>query len=213
MLTSIIQKLTIAFLVLFFFQLNAQTYFGLRAGTNFANGSKGANDYGASTDRILGINLGMYLDFGLSKIMSLQSEANWLQKGFRAYGQHDKAFRNSYIDLVFLLKLKNNNIPYNKKGKKMGIYGAFGPYGGYIFYSKVNKLKSINRFDVKRDVEDSYIVDFGFMLSAGTSIPADRKNFIFDLRYIHGFMQMDDDRYGKPKNRGILPSVGFVWKI
>lgn len=208
----ILQCLTTFLLMFFCLQLNAQTYFGLRAGTNFTNASKNIDvsfGSGLTTRRMIGINIGTYFEFALNKSFSLQPELNFLQKGFVREITRTHTYRFNYLELSMLLKIKQSKIILNKKkGKKMAIYGACGPYVAYAF--------SITSNHDKDDDPNNREEDWGLLASVGTALPITRKgSLVFDFRYIHGIGRMVNIGvgWGDLRNRGFLPSVGFAWKI
>lgn len=203
MLTSTFKGFTVFLFFYFSCQLNAQTYFGLRAGANFANASKKAEDTGDTDGRIIGPNIGTYFDFGLNKSLSLQPEINFLQTGYKKYYDKTYKFRFNYFDFAFLLKIKRQ-IKLNEKGAKMNIYGNFGPYIGYAFRA----TSSGEVRDLGGDNQD----DLGLLASVGAAFPSGRNGlFVVDLRYVFGLARIEG--FGDYRNRGILPSIGYAWKI
>ena len=210
MFSFILRKTIILMIACFCFQLKAQTYFGLRAGPSFSRASKQIDNSLVITDWVTGANIGLYFEFSFNQILSLQTEACFVQKGYKRRVFQVYSYRVSYFDLPILLKFKNSSIPFKKKGRKLSMYGAVGPYIGIATYGKSKGLES--RRVEKMDIDSSHRDDFGLLANAGVAIPSGRLGSIFfELRYDLGLATISNSGFEKVKSHGFSPSVGYAW--
>lgn len=215
MLNSILSKTPFLILIFSSFNLNAQNYFGVQAGVNFANVSS-TKDGSITNKLILGANGVVYFDFNLDKKRKygIQSEFAFTQKGFVResphpfYGKTNTVYRLNYLDYSLLFKYKFGD----KKGTRG--YGILGPVIGSLLTGKTisrDDRERKNELDLQRWDEKT----LGLIIGGGVVFPVRSVKFIIDLRYRIGLTSMNGTRYdsGTLRNRGINISVGYAFPL
>lgn len=209
-----------SFVLLLFFvskHLQAQNYFGVRAGVNFATVST-TKDGSITNKLILGGNGVVYFDFNLGKKrrMGIQPEFALIQKGFlrslpnSISGSRDITYRFNYYNFSLLYKYKF--------GDKKGIrgYAALGPFLGKLFSGKSRWRNNQDKKESKKiDLKKYNKTSYGITLGGGIVFPIRSVKFIIDLRIGIGILELDHSVFdsGSIRNRGINLSVGYAFPL
>ncbi len=114
-------------------------YFGLRGGLNLATveNAKSLSPISSATiNKKLGLNAGILLNFGLSKVFSIQPEINFSQQGYQMTNGFDTEKLNSNnLNIPILLKMALG-------AEKTKVFITAGPYYGLKI--KTEKIQEIN---------------------------------------------------------------------
>ncbi|MEX1135937.1 MAG: porin family protein [Balneolales bacterium] len=206
--------ITIAFILIVAKSTYAQDTFsfGLKSGIS-------SSSFYTSSDRTIefnnrwGLSVGGFLDLQLAKVINLQPEINYTQRGssvsfplnadeepnFLSIGQAQAQWKTSYIEIPLLLRVI---FPYDVK---------FAPH--MIFGPSLNFLRSTNISNSQNIVSRADIIhkfDLATTFGVGTSFkwfyPGE---IFFDIRYmlgttdIHGFYDVEF------KNEGLSLNLGY----
>ncbi len=189
--------------------LHAQSYFGLRAGVNFAN-IGGAEKSGVYQKKgFEGVHSGLFFDFEVNKKWAIQPEFDFTQKGYVRWSRY--IHKISYLELAVLLKYKYYDIRINEKGKKIGLYGLAGPYGSAAIYGKYRR-KGDGTFK-NLDLTSNEKKDLGLIAGIGSTIPTTKGQFFIDFRYMFGIYPIIEDGNKNWQYRGIIIGAGYAWKL
>jgi hypothetical protein len=175
------------FIFCFLFIVNslfAQVVVGFRAGVNFSSASILNKD---APQKILLFTFGIPIQIRLNEHFYAQSGLDFVQKGFK-YSNASSATTSNWVETSFLGKYKlGGNKPTHG-------FLIFGPSLGF-------RIGGRGQFD------SSY--DFGLNIGGQLML----KNMFFDLRYQHGFTDLDTydhpSRQSEIFSRGIALTVGF----
>ena len=215
-LIKFLQYSIISIFLFFFLRLEAQTYFGLRGGVNFANVST-TKDGSISKERVVGGNVALYFDFPVGSKIAIQPEVNFIQKGYK---EERYLTRLNYWDATVLLKYKYNMVVKRKVAKKKEkfiVYAIAGPYVGEASSGKRKDLifggvEDI-RFRYRGEIQK---FNLGMLFGGGLYVPFSRRgNWVFDIRYNLGLSNLNESIYssGWLRNRGIIINVGYAIRI
>ncbi len=206
--------------------IQAQVAVGLKGGANFGNVymtetlDKITPDFKAATGAVAGgvaeVNFGKYF--------AVQSELNWVQKGFRftqdvniPVGKLDipagveATIRTNYLELPLLAKAKIGN-------DVIQAYAVLGPSVGYAMNGKlITRTRLLFEFDPIRTNLNFNDLDYNrFEVSAvggvGVQVNFNGGKWFADARYTQGLTQL----YNFPivneqiKNRGVALSTGVM---
>lgn len=196
--------LLIAFLSISAKESKAQNgKFGIKGGATAYSLTTEFGDFEATTDRKIGFEAGIFGDFPISEILSIQAEAVYVQKGGE---ESDDTFGNSsatlsYVDVPLLLKI---HAP---------LEGAVKPYifgGGYAGYL----IEATNDEEgASEDITD-FIDDFNYGLKLGAGVHIG--SFVLDARYDMGLANLfsgdtDMEQIGdfKVTTSGVIVTLGI----
>lgn len=215
MKTRIIQTIVI----LFFGATLSQAQIGIRAGVNLADWSISGGDSQdevVDSDRttfLIGLNIGLTLEFPLSESLTLQPEIHFIQKGVKDKSrssdpiQYESKILINYVE--FALMARYNVLDF---GESSGLYLGLTPYFGYGLSAELNYEDDEQSFDFKLIFDEfSFLkrIDYGIGLGLGLNFG----NAYLDARYNLGianiFDRGDTDSDQKIHNRGILIGLGY----
>ena len=203
--------------------LEAQTEFGVRAGTSIGNVSTpDLIDLVVPDFQYLpGIEFGLVAETPIGKHLFLQSELNYRERGFRINEQTDLNLFNldfplgvrvdtriRYLELPVMLKYKFGNGPVK------GYVGA-GPELGYALNGRV---KTRANFLIDWDLTNTHInldaigyerFDVGLIASAGFEVKTNGGTFFTDARFHQGF----NDSFSLPVVRTNIKNHGFGFGV
>lgn len=174
--------ITIFLLLLFSItELHAQeSSFGVKGGATAYNLTSEFGEFESTTDRKIGFEAGIFGDFPISEILSIQAEAVYVQKGGE---ESDDTFGSSsatlsYVDVPLLLKIR---APLDGSVKPY-VFG--GGYAGYLIDATSDDEGA--SVDIKEFVDD---LNYGLKLGAGVHIG----RIVIDARYDMGLANLFTD--------------------
>jgi hypothetical protein len=182
--------------------------FGPRVGLNLSNIAYGSHkDAQEATDNLNpGAVVGLAINIPFGKIMSIQPEVLFAQKGIRStatkgiFKDSYWAYVDNYVEIPLLAKARLG-------GKFYGMLEA-GPYAG-VWLNRVDKRQLVingNKGDVVKDkielkddgnVRDNRF-DAGIAFGTGFGFGAGSGNVEFDIRYGMGFVDKIHYENGRP---------------
>lgn len=169
----------------------AQTKFGVKLGTNFANGS--GDDF-EDTDSRIGMVIGGFANFSIiEEKLSFQPELLYSAQGYT------ESYTDEGFDVDGTLKADYLNIPLMMKYHFGGFNVQAGPQVGFLMSAKYEDD------DVKDDMKG---VDFGFNLGVGYDLDF---GLGFDLRYNLGLSNVADYDDADGKNRVIQFTASYAF--
>ena len=203
---NLIKTLSLLLLVTFTTNSFAQN-FGLRGGINLANISFEEEDLGA--DSKIGLVIGGIAEIGLSELISLQPELNFVQKGYQLdidfFGSKIESKANiNYLDVPVNVK-----VGFDAGGAK--IYFLAGPGFGYALNGSIEFCESGNceSEDLEFDNDDGFN---RFEISGNLGAGVQFGQIFVDLRYVLGISNLnEDDVDGNASNRGFQISAGYMF--
>lgn len=200
------------------------TYFGIRGGANFSSVENAKSFSGlssATVNKNIGVNTGIFLNFGLSKMISLQPEVNFTQTGYElTNGIESETLNNQSINVPVLLKLSTG-------GPKVKFFVNGGPYAGFLLKAqKISVLAnqtitSIVNF-ADQDGKEIKVNRFDYGLQAGTGFQFDLGGPKLEIegRYNYGLADPMVYTVTKPsyigqtgRNRTITGTIGLMFPI
>jgi len=226
MLNAIKSILTL-FAVAITFMASAQISVGLKGGVNFNNlhttealGELAPDFYNISEN-----NFGLVTEYGITDHFALQTELNFIKKGFASKINLDNTeifglnlplgaraeTKFSYVEVPLLAK-------YSFGSKNFQAYLTAGPTFGYATSGRIHtKARVLVDFDlgsIKINLDDINYNRFeiGAAAGAGISYTTGFGKFFADARYLHGFTELYDFPLveEKIKNKGFGVNVGFM---
>jgi len=197
--------MSLCFLLLF---TNANAQFGIRAGINVSDQqfeSQFLKDYASP---IIGVNLAVSKEFVLTNWLSLQPELHFTQKGreteFYSFGGRMNIRSTlNYLELGLMGKVNVWNV-----NDVTGIYLGISPHLGYGVGGRV-KLKN-SLYSSTETVKITFGEDYKrWDLGIGVGGGLEWRNFILDIRYVHGFTDITTGGSNYMKNRAWLFGIGY----
>ncbi|MDA3837414.1 MAG: porin family protein [Candidatus Delongbacteria bacterium] len=201
---------------------------GIKGGLNYANFTGDDADV-YNPESIKGMTLGGFLDFSLNKYLSVQIEANYLEKGSEGFEDFYESYESeSYWHpgyyfkekVIFSYKLKYIELPILIKYHTMEFYkispnlycglsaavnieAKMNVQDGGIseFLDVVEEEQEIN--DLIRDVEYNAIFGLGF------NYVINKFKIFLDLRYNIGLVEIYEENESDFKNSAFTTIVGF----
>ena len=204
--------------------MHAQVAVGLKGGANFGDVymTKALGDLTPDFKSSVGAVAGGVAEVNFGKYFAVQSELNWVQKGFRftqdvniPVGKLDipagveATIRTNYLELPLLAKAKIGN-------DVVQAYAVLGPSVGYALNGKlITRTRLFFEFDPIRTDLNFNDLDYNrFEVSAvgglGLQVNFNGGKWFADARYTQGLTQL----YNFPivneqiKNRGVALSTG-----
>ncbi|MBL7781134.1 MAG: PorT family protein [Saprospiraceae bacterium] len=204
----------------------AQVAVGLKGGANFGNVymTKTLDNLAPDFKSATGALAGGVVEANFGKYFALQSELNWVQKGFRfsedinvPIGNLDipagveATIRTNYLEIPLLAKAKIGN-------DVVQAYAVLGPSFGYAMNGKlITRTRFFFEFDPIRTNLNFNDLDYSrFEVSAvggvGMQVNFNGGKWFADARYTQGLTQL----YNFPvvneqiKNRGVALSTGVM---
>lgn len=200
MKTSIKSSLLLAMIFGLTMNLTAQNFkYGLTAGSNFSVQSETGDLY--NNDEIKqGWHAGIFGNYYINKIFSLQAELNYDQKG----SESEKFRKNyEYITTPLLAKWslgKSKNMPL-----KFNLFA--GPYLGFLVSaeSEPKNAETAHSLDIKRDTENT---EFGVLGGLGIAYPLNSGSILLDFRIGLGLNNFDKSD-NKQRNKYFGINFGY----
>ncbi len=176
------------------------TTFGFMGGLNLANVT---GDDVEDNEMKLCFGGGVFMNFPMTEVISLQPELLYMMKGMELGTYDDAGARMSYIDIPVLAKF---TIPTE---------GAFAPcflVGPYIgFNLSAESYFEDQEYDIKDQVKST---DFGLVIGGGFDYAMGKGNLIFDATYALGLTTIDDTADDDDvKNTGIIFMLGYGFNL
>lgn len=171
---QILILLTAGLFAALFTDANAQnSRIGIKGGATSYQTTTEFGGIESTSDSKIGFTAGLFAEFALSNIISIQPEVLYVQKGGEDNDEDfgDSAMTLSYVDVPLLLKL---NVPLEGSVKP---YAIGGPYVGYLI-DATDDFEGESE-DIKDFFED---LNYGVMFGAGVNIGS----FHIDIRYDMG---------------------------
>ncbi|MFD1184575.1 porin family protein [Pontibacter rugosus] len=144
---------------------------GIKGGVNFANVHGSDADRYGSTDNLTSFHAGIFAQFGVSEVFSVQPELLYTRRGFE---RQDSVFRFDYLELPILAVF---NISDN-------FSAHLGPQVGIMMSTKQE--------DQEVNLEPYNTFDYGFAAGLEGKF---LERFRLGARYVHGFadLRKEDD--------------------
>lgn len=210
--------------LIFYLQVNAQTYIGFRGGVNFANVLKSGDRGAIIKDRIVAPNIEFHFAFSLPNNFAIQPEVHYIQRGFRRDISltNDWIYKINYINFTLLGKYQIKSKPVKGKRRKRKRYETSGYIIAGPYIGRAGSIKLKNKFNnVKKDYGDGNGIsieekkDFGIIGGGGVLLSNRRMNFVLDFRYSRSFKNLNDHKGpdGYLRNTGIIISAGIEFPI
>lgn len=174
--------------------------FGFMGGLNLANF---AGDDVENNKAKLCFGGGIFMNFPMSELISLQPELLYMNKGAKMDIADDAGIRMSYIDIPVLVKFT------------VQTGGAFAPSffaGPYLgFNLSAESYYEDEEFDIKDQVKST---DAGLVFGCGFDYAMCKGNLIFDARYALGLTSLDDTAdEDDVTNTGVIFMVGYGFNL
>ena len=174
--------------------------FGFMGGLNLANVT---GDDVEDNEIKLCFGGGVFMNFPMTEVISLQPELLYMMKGMELGTYDDAGVRMSYIDIPVLAKF---TVPMD---------GAFAPCffaGPYIgFNTSAESYNEDDVYDLKDQIKST---DYGLVLGGGVDYAIGEGILIFDARYAIGLTTIDDTtNEDDVKNTGIIFMVGYGFNL
>lgn len=159
---------------------------GFKAGINLASwhGDDVEEMTGGDLKRKLGFCGGGFIAFSFGKVVVLQPEVLYSQKGARQREEFlDEVvkvwYKVNYLEMPICVKLM---IPVRGKVKP-NLF--LGPYVGVMITDPRGKIE-INGLTMEEDLEGVKDIDFGMVLGGGVDIGLGKGDIVFGVRYTMG---------------------------
>lgn len=178
--------------------------FGIKGGAAAYQITNEIGNTSSTSDRKIGFEAGIFGDFPISSIFSIQPEAVFVQKGGE---ESDDVFGTSsltlnYVDVPLLLKI---NAPLDGTVKPY-IFG--GPYAGYLIEATADGDEGSQ--DISEFLED---INYGLKVGLGVKIGS----VVIDARYDMGMANLyaEDEEMGdfdfSVTTSGVVVSLGIAF--
>lgn len=175
---------------------------GVLAGISLANLYAGEYEEFSSK---LGFAVGGYLDIQLNKIIGIQPQILFSQKGGREdyYGNLESVYSFNYLELPILVKISFPNVisPFIVVGPSIGM-NLFG-------HETIKAKEEQEGSDYKQKFNFSFnIFDIGIVGGVGVKLPITNQNKI-SLQARYGFDLFKIKSFGDLKNKNFLFLLGY----
>ena len=184
--------------------------FGLRAGINSGSLNSEFEGGDISTDGKVGFMVSVLTELGLNDDFAIQPELQFIQKG----GKTTLDFFGS--ELKSTLTVNYLEVPVNAKYKfvnneKVKVFALAGPSFGFALSGESEDCDGADcvTTDIDFDADGFKRFEVGFTIGAGAQFG----NFFFDLRFVPGLTNLQDDEDDgiKTTNRGLQAGVGYLF--
>ncbi|SFQ41598.1 porin family protein [Hymenobacter arizonensis] len=166
--------------------------FGLKGGVNYSTITSKDDSDAESKIGLLG---GVFANFGLSDLISIQPEVLYSQKGAQMKDMSDVKVKLNYIDVPVLVKVNAG-----------GLFFEGGPQVGFLTTAKVtNGSQSEDFKENVKSVDFGYAVGLGYQAESGPMI---------GLRYNGGISDINKNNNNdsdKSRNSAFQLYVGFAF--
>lgn len=202
-----------AIIALAFNSINAQTTttrdaeFGVKGGFNISNLYSDDVD---DENVLYGFNAGVYANFPVSDMISIQPELFYTTKG------SEWEYNNAFIDGSSKLRLDYIQLPVLAKfyiGEHFNVH--VGPYAAFLVNANVKSENNLDFAEVDEDLDTDDFEKFDYGLSAGVEFAFDP--LTVGLRYDYGLSEIgkDQDYMGSnfPDAKNSLLNVYLAFKL
>ena len=192
----------------------SQTTFGIKTGLNlcivkYANSD--INNIMKSHRKLKpGINAGFFINIELAKVISVQTEILYTQKGLK-YIQEGYSKGKNTMNYIEVPVLGQYNIKINRQSKfniYVGGYVALWTDGKYIRTSYDLYEKEKDKVDFSNEEYKYNRIDAGYL--GGVSIKINR--FVIDLRYTHSVISSSQAVADGKLNRVFSLCIAYILK-
>ncbi|RDV16221.1 PorT family protein [Pontibacter diazotrophicus] len=207
----------------FSFAAEAQTIaVGPRAGVNIATQSlpdfendDAKEQAKEAIDYYTGTQFGAVLNYGINDMFSLQPELLYVQKGYQfdmsafeggvfPSGNHTIYRKHNYLEIPVLAKVSIGEGPFRG-------FATAGPTLSYLMSGKIVADGDNYEIDFHGQVNR---FELGASVGIGVSYDMGPGALNFDVRYGHGFTNIDKNRGGgSVKNRGFGISLAYLFRV
>ncbi|MEM6965893.1 MAG: porin family protein [Bacteroidota bacterium] len=215
------KNLFFVFTLIFPTLLFSQLELGFRAGLNMAEGSdlRATNGDVLEAARRNGITAGLFANIQLGKVLALQPEVTFSQKGFTASwdtSDSTSTLNASYLDMPMMLEAGF------AVGNRFRVYGNVGPNVSYLLEAEQKIYDALNgeSTTIPYDFSEESIerIDVGVNFGGGFSVRINRWKYSFDARYNMGLREImatngTQDFVDKAKHRVRSISVGLSYFV
>ena len=176
---------------------------GLKAGMNLAN--LHGDDIEDSKFKI-GFCGGGFVAFGLGKVVVIQPELLYSQKGAKREGEFmgetwKATYKFNYLEMPVFIKMI---VPVEGKVKPNFF---LGPYFGIMITDPRGELK-VDGTTTEEDMEGVKDTDFGVVFGSGLDFVLGKGKIVFDVRYGLGLTTLDEEG-GDAKNNAFSFLLGY----
>lgn len=206
---------------------SAQVAVGIKGGVNFNNlqTTEALGELAPDFSNISEGNFGLVAEYGITDQFALQTELNFMKKGFTTKANLDNTevfginlpvggraeTKFSYVEVPLLAK-------YSFGGEGLQAYITAGPTFGYATAGRIDtKARVLVDFDlgstpINLDNINYNRFEVGATAGAGLSYTTSFGKFFADARYSQGFTELYDFPLvqEKVKNKGFGVNVGFM---
>lgn len=172
--------------------LIAQVELGFRAGLNMSEADlRTTNGDLLEAARLNGVNAGIFANIQLGKILAIQPEVAFSQKGFKAsWNTSDSSatLNTSYLDMPVMFEAGV------KLGKNFRAFANAGPNVSYLidaeeqFYDALNDETMTVPYNF--DTDQLERLDIGVNFGGGLSLRLNRWKYTLDVRYNMGMKEI-----------------------
>lgn len=187
----------------------AYSQIGVRAGVNIASQDHDPEIFDTPSS-IIGLNLGVVYELGVSDLLTIQPELHFIQKGSKYeydFGTSvESELKLNYLELAIMARLDLLEF-----GDDAGLYVGVTPTLGYALSGTTKTTESVGGMstEVEEDVDfddDGFErLDYGIGLGAGVNFG----NIFIDVRYNLGLANITNVDDFTINNKGILVGVGY----
>ncbi len=194
-----------------FFETSAQTTFGIKAGLNFSSAkylNEFKNDLIAPYKKIkIGFNAGGFLNYELNKIISVQAEILYSQKGlkFEQIEFSENKIVMNYIEIPISGNYKISLSRHVFFNIYVGGYGAFWTDGKSIITDNITGETITIKTDFNNKNYKYNRIDAGILCG----ILFNLRKIYFDIRYVQGMINSSQNNSDAIINRLVSFSIGF----
>ncbi len=220
-------SLTLFIFLSFLGNLQAQAPFGFKVGLNTANFAGVEEDDALEGDlgSIIGYHFGLPIQFNINNNASILTEFLYYKKGFKlstttevdnfTYKIKSK-FVVNYFEIPLFFKYT-----FGEDIEEPRFYITAGPTFGYAINAhNIARVTGLGQTDRQRQPAD--LVELKYQryevsasLGTGLTIPVDPGNLVLELRYLHGFTNVNKEGGNDEANynRGFSFSFGYLVSI
>ena len=191
--------------------------FGIKGGVNMANQVSSFNEGTTqiTSDVLFGFNGGIFMDFQLAGILSLQPEAEFSMKGFQQNIHHIPEVDSSAHILGYIDGFDNFSFNYLEFPLLLKVHGSMGPdLQGFLllgpslsFLISANTHYSFAGIGTGGSVLNGAVFDYGLNFGGGLEIG----KVILDLRYDLGLASVIN--HFSEGNKNSVLSLEFGYRI
>ena len=176
---------------------------GIKGGANFAN--LVGPDLDSNWKTKIGLAAGGFVSFQISRLLAIQPEFFYSQKGSTWKGDSDVTYKVNltFVDIPVLVKFF---IPISAQSAlRPNVF--VGPYAGIKMRSKMTVETAEGSDDT--DIEDLKKTDLGLVVGGGIDFAVGKGKILLDVRYSFGFSTVSTIEDFKNKVFTVLVGYSF----